>query len=228
VDESFVDSPPNFAYRDTVAAHIVVCHTLTGGNLVTRIFEMSISINCPRCAKSYKVTQKHIGRKVVCSNPDCQNTFIAELPLENDVVDDAPFEGFGASADIPQPPQPPPSRPAPAIPSAPTLDIDYSTTSNFTKKELPCYFGAMARILFYPGLLTLLTSMRLPDSSGDMFNAPLAMNKLSVSLLGMALLISGAAIWSGGNKSPRYLEVWFVSMILIAALVSAVMADIGR
>lgn len=58
-------------------------------------------------------------------------------------------------------------------------------------------------------------------SEGRIFNSPAAMQKATILFVGMALLIAGAAIWSGSQRNPSIVDVALIEIGLALTVAAA-------
>ena len=201
----------------------------------------SVSISCPNCSRQYKLSDKHIGKRVICVNKSCGKAFVisdssgiankksVDVPTtveSNEITftgideETSPFSAFDPVASESKQTSPP------------------SNAVAVHRKK--CRFGILGRMFLLVGLFLSFAGTICPNTvpgerellSNGRFgrrqyhNLPLAEDKQNAIYFGMVLMISGAILWSVSSEPPTQFDLVIVS-VCVSILVLMVMIQIG-
>ena len=186
---------------------------------------MPISINCPSCSKKYTVPSRLLGKKVTCSTDGCGATFLAieppEAPPEPEPEEHVEEFDFEEIADSPS---------FPPLKTRSMAAADTSDEKPVVAEPPPsasnwCGFAMCGRLMVLSGFSLLavgsMMSHVILHNFDYIFNTPLAMQKLSTILIGLALLIGGATYWSGSKRSPSGVDSALIIVGLVVVMAAA-------
>lgn len=140
---------------------------------------MPVDIACPECSKTYSISEKNLGRKVICSRKGCGSTFIAEVPPPQDEFDfgtDMEQDDFSLETIETTTKATPPA--IKQIVSDGVIEQVNDVVPASHQHEF-CSFAVLGRMFLFFGLLLVLFAVVCPytvvHDGGNTFNFPRAM-----------------------------------------------------
>lgn len=203
---------------------------------------MAIEIFCPHCYGRQMGTEAQLGKAVVCTDSNCGHSFIAMVEERSNPEHAFSYDQFEVEVMKNDRPTPVPIsdlRDTKSDRAAKTIVQRRTREAYGDATPTRCRFVSIGRTMVYGGLLILLAGAVFPATSissqistgpvappAELFSMSMACTKLTIVIMGMAVMISGAATWSGSSTGPTSWDVAALK-ILMLLVVLCVLSFVG-